>query len=404
MLKNADASLPGNRRLTRIFAFPTLVSVWFKRYVAVMSDLEIQNLVKRFGGITAVDGVSLDLEAGELLAILGPSGCGKTTLLRLLAGFETPDDGEIIVKGRVLSSPSRVVRPEHRQMGMVFQQHVLWPHMDVRNNIAYPLKVQGQSRSEIDKAVLEVLDVVGLSGLEKRRPDQLSGGQQQRVALARALAFRPKLLLMDEPLSNLDAQIRLELPMEIRQIQRQLGITTVYVTHDQKEALSIADRLAVMKDGKVVQLDNPEALYQNPHSTFTAKFLGEANFLGGTIVRADSDGTCRITIGNDMELSGQAPAGTVFCQGDPAQILVRPEDVTVKPANGAPPPPGSLRGTITETLFHGASYRARVECQENPALAINYPASIGRLAPGSTIDMQLPDSVVKVFPLDDDAL
>lgn len=287
-------------------------------------------------------------------------------------------------------------------MGMVFQQHVLWPHMDVRNNIAYPLKVQGQSRSEIDKTVLEILDVVGLSDLGKRRPDQLSGGQQQRVALARALAFRPKLLLMDEPLSNLDAQIRLELPMEIRQIQRQLGITTVYVTHDQKEALSIADRLAVMKDGKVVQLDNPEALYQNPHSTFTAKFLGEANFLGGTITRADSDGACRITIGNDMEFSGQAPAGTVFRQGDPAQILVRPEDVTVKPTNGAPPPPGSLRGTITETLFHGASYRARVECQENPALAINYPASIGRLAAGSTIHMQLPDSGVKVFPLDDD--
>ena len=185
-------------------------------------------------------------------------------------------------------------------MGMVFQQHVLWPHMDVRNNIAYPLKVQGKSRSEIDKTVLEILDVVGLRDLEKRRPDQLSGGQQQRVALARALAFRPKLLLMDEPLSNLDAQIRLELPMEIRQIQRQLGITTVYVTHDQKEALSIADRLAVMKDGKVVQLDNPEALYQNPHSTFTAKFLGEANFLGGTIARADSDGTCRITISKDM--------------------------------------------------------------------------------------------------------
>src|SRR5512144_1096185 len=241
----------------------------------------IQGVVKRFGAVTAVDAVDLTVADGELFTLLGPSGCGKTTLLRLLAGFYQPDAGEIRFGERVVSG----LPAYERKIGMVFQNYALWPHMTVRANVAYGLRLRKLSSTEIETRLAEGLRKVNLVGFEARYPGQLSGGQQQRVALARALVLNPDLLLLDEPLSNLDAKIRVQVRAEIRKLQRALGITTVYVTHDQEEALSLSDRVAVMKDGKVLQVGVPRELYERPRTRFVADFVGTNNLLAGRVSR-----------------------------------------------------------------------------------------------------------------------
>jgi ABC-type Fe3+/spermidine/putrescine transport system ATPase subunit len=244
-----------------------------------MSEVLVEGITKRFGEAIAVDRVDLTLKAGTLSTLLGPSGCGKTTTLRMIAGLEHPDEGRIAIDDQVVFEQRKVVAPEDRQIGMVFQSYAVWPHLTVFENVAYPLRVRRASRQEIERQVTSALRTVQMEHLAARFPAQLSGGQQQRVALARAIVYAPRLLLLDEPLSNLDAQLRDEMRNEIRQMQSRLGLTALYVTHDQSEALAISDFVAVMNKGRVVQRGTPRDIYQRPASRFVAQFLGWTNFL-----------------------------------------------------------------------------------------------------------------------------
>lgn len=249
------------------------------------ASAQLLSVSKKFGQVTALQEISLTVQPGEFIALLGPSGCGKTTLLRLLAGFEQPTTGEIWLNDRQVATPSLLLPPEKRRIGMVFQSFALWPHMTVQENVMFPLKYQADIPPEFErnpqKRVAEVLEMVGLAGYEQRYPSQLSGGQRQRVALARALVFAPAILLMDEPLSSLDAELRVQMRREIQEIHQQLGTTIVYVTHDQAEALAMADRIVVMKQGHIEQIGTPEEIYAAPQTAFVAKFVGRANFLPG---------------------------------------------------------------------------------------------------------------------------
>ncbi|HEX5415113.1 MAG TPA: ABC transporter ATP-binding protein [Chloroflexota bacterium] len=286
-----------------------------------MAHLELQNLVKRYGATYAVQNVSLDVHDSEMVCLLGPSGCGKTTTLRIIGGFITPDEGDVRIDGRsVVKDP-----PERRPTGMVFQRYTLWPHMDIYHNVAFGLELRRKSRAEIDKAVRGALELVGLPGVEKRHPAQLSGGQQQRVALARALVLEPRILLLDEPLSNLDAQLRVRMREEITAIQRRVGITSVFVTHDQEEALSIADRIAVMSNGVLVQLATPSVLYAEPATLFVATFIGTMNLIEGT---ATDDGQAAA---GPFRLP--LPAGARLTPDSQLTLALRPEDLLVAPAS-----------------------------------------------------------------------
>ena len=246
--------------------------------------MELRKLRKVYGSTVAVDGVDLDIGKGEFMTLLGPSGCGKTTTLRMIAGLVEPTEGEIRVGGKLLSSPgTKVVPPEKRNMGMVFQSYAVWPHMKVFENVAFPLHNLKKSKEEIRRRVHAALELVKLDGLEDRYPSHLSGGQQQRVALARAMAVEPDILLFDEPLSNLDAKLREEMRFELKEIQRRIGVTSIYVTHDQAEAMAISDRIAVMSQGQIRQIGNPCEIYDSPQDPFTAEFIGLANFFPGKV-------------------------------------------------------------------------------------------------------------------------
>ena len=247
--------------------------------------LQVDRLVRRYQNLAVVDGVSFHIDRGEALCLLGPSGCGKSTILRMIAGIDVPDEGEIRIEGRTVASPSAgiFVAPEKRDIGLVFQSYAIWPHMTVAQNVSYPLEVRKTQKAVIVEKVREVLEVVGLSGFENRSAMQLSGGQQQRVALARALVYSPRLLLLDEPLSNLDARLRDELRNEIKRIQRQLGLTVLYVTHDQVEAMTLADRIAVMHKGRIMQLGTSPEVYDAPKSVFVQNFFGKTYVLEGVL-------------------------------------------------------------------------------------------------------------------------
>src|SRR5690349_7120287 len=262
-----------------------------------MADIDVQHLSKRYGDHQAVDDVSLEIQAGEFLTLLGPSGCGKTTTLRMIAGFITPDSGSIAVGGEVLSTPEGVVPPEKRRMGMVFQNYAIWPHKTVFENVAFGLQVMKIPKQETARRVGEMLGLVGLEGLDKRYPSQLSGGQQQRVALARSLVVEPSILLLDEPLSNLDAKLRERMRGELKTLQRRTGITFIYVTHDQAEAMALSDRIVVFNHGVVQQVGTPREVYEQPANLFVADFMGLVNKLPATLLEQRRDGSVHMRIG-----------------------------------------------------------------------------------------------------------
>ncbi len=314
------------------------------------SPVRVEGISKHYGSLAAVDGVSIDVEAGEFLSLLGPSGSGKTTLLMMIAGFEQPSGGTISVDGQDFTH----VAPNKRGVGMVFQKYALFPHMTIRENIAFPLKMRRLSRHAIGQKVNEALSLVRLEGYDDRLPRQLSGGQQQRVAVARALVFEPPVLLMDEPLGALDKKLREQMQIEIKSIQERLGVTVIYVTHDQEEALTMSDRVAVMNDGKLAQIGAPIELYQSPASPFVADFIGKMNFLTVDYVGAD-DSSLQLRVAEEKTV--QLPLGAdrqrpAVQPGDRLRLALRPERLTLAP-NGEGGP-SAISGTITTTIFVGA--------------------------------------------------
>jgi ABC-type Fe3+/spermidine/putrescine transport system ATPase subunit len=327
--------------------------------------LRLEGVRKLFGALPAVDDVSLELARGEIFTLLGPSGCGKTTTLRLVAGLEQPDGGEIVLRDRLVASVPRrtFVAPHRRNLGMVFQSYAIWPHMTVLENVAYPLQLRGVRRAVIRERVAAILELVGLAGLEARPATLLSGGQMQRLALCRALVYEPDLLLLDEPFSNLDAKLREQMRVELKLLQRRLGVTVLFVTHDQVEALSLSDRIAVMRGGRVEQVGAPRALYERPASAFVRDFLGQTVILRGT-VKELAGATVAVAMDGPLAgatLCGRAAPDAALAAGAPVHLAIRPEDIAVAPADaGTPADANAIAGTIEALLFVGDRYEARV--------------------------------------------
>lgn len=304
--------------------------------------IEIKNLSKTYDDLKVLDNLSLDIKKNEFLTLLGPSGCGKTTTLKILAGFETADDGKVLFEEKEINN----LQPYKRQINTVFQKYALFPHMNVYDNIAFGLKIKKVSKSEIDKKVKEMLKLVALEGYETRNITSLSGGQQQRVAIARALVNEPKVLLLDEPLGALDLKLRKEMQLELKRIQKQLGITFVFVTHDQEEALTMSDTIIVMNKGKIQQMGTPEDIYNEPANKFVADFIGESNLLDG-IMLDDYKVEFRGVV---FECSDKG-----FAKNEPIDVVIRPEDITIVEKEN-----GMLIGTVTSVVFKGVHYEMEV--------------------------------------------
>ena len=343
-----------------------------------MAGIVIEGLTKRFGVTTAVRALSLEVRDQEFVTLLGPSGCGKTTLLRLVAGFMSPDEGTIRVGSTRLSSPGRVVPPEQRGMGMVFQNYAVWPHKTVFQNVAFGLEVRKVSREEVHGRVARVLELVNLAGLERRYPNELSGGQQQRVALARSLVVEPSILLLDEPLSNLDAKLRERMRWELKELQRRTGITFVYVTHDQAEAMALSDRIAVMHHGELVQLGTPRDVYTHPATRVVADFMGLVNLIPARVIRAAGDASV-VAVGGAHHVPVALRAG--IADGASVQLAVRPENVVLAPhgADGAAAKVADVTflGNLTDcyvTLDDGT--RVRVQADPGQTLAVGAAVSV----------------------------
>ena len=345
-----------------------------------MALIEIDRLRKVYPGSVApaVDDLDLHVQVGEFITLLGPSGSGKTTTLMLLAGFETPTAGEILLEGKPLSH----VPPYQRNIGVVFQNYALFPHMSVAENIGFPLSVRGTPTPDIAKRVQRALDMVQLGGFGERRPAQLSGGQQQRVAVARALVFEPKLILMDEPLGALDKQLREQMQLEIRRLHQRLGVTMVYVTHDQAEALTMSDRIAVFHRGRIQQIDTPERMYESPRNAFVARFIGENNRLDGRL-ETNANGHCTIRLAaSDARIDGTLaePVQT----GDAVTVSLRPERVQIGAAGHTIDghPGCRLAGSLQEIIYLGDHVRARVVLTGNEEFMVKRPISEAQALPG----------------------
>ena len=344
-----------------------------------MASVDLRGLTKRYGAVAAVDDVSLRIDHGQLVCLLGPSGCGKTTTLRLIAGFLEPTDGEIHVGDRMVSSPARTLPPEQRNMSMIFQSYALWPHMTVAENIVYGLRLRKMDRDTIAKKLAAILATTKLEPLAQRYPGELSGGQQQRVALARALIVEPETLLLDEPLSNLDANLREEMRFEIRRLHDQYRYTTVYVTHDQSEAMTTADVIAVMNGGRIDQLGTPEDVYAKPQSEFVARFIGASNVIKGTARDADhvsfAGTTLRVT-------------GAKLSAGQSAAVAIRQHDIllsTQTPAGSE----NTVKATVARQTYLGASRDYVVETADGTSLRVVTPTETA-VSKGSEVWLTLP--------------
>ncbi|MBE93681.1 MULTISPECIES: spermidine/putrescine ABC transporter ATP-binding protein PotA [unclassified Marinobacter] len=317
------------------------------------SLLSLKNVSKAFDDKTVLNSLDLDILDGEFITLLGPSGCGKTTLLRLMAGFEQPDTGVVSLSGHDITHAA----PEHRPLNTVFQNYALFPHMSVYENVAYGLKMEKRPRAEIRQRVDDVLAMVQLQDFARRKPHQLSGGQQQRVAIARAVVKRPQLLLLDEPLSALDYKLRRTMQVELKRLQRELGITFVFVTHDQEEALSMSDRVVVLKDGAIQQLGTPREIYERPANLFTARFVGETNLFPGYLTSVENDGITLDILGLSRTL--QRP-GFTLREGEQVNVLLRPEDIRVL----APEDERGLAGRIVERNYKGSTLDSVIHLED----------------------------------------
>jgi putative spermidine/putrescine transport system ATP-binding protein len=343
--------------------------------------VRLEGLTRRYGSTVALDGLDLDISGGEFVALLGPSGCGKTTALRAIAGFDQPDGGRVLVDGRDVTD----VPANKRDMGMVFQAYSLFPNLTVAENVAFGLRVRRRGKSERTGRAAELLDLVGLADRAGRYPHQLSGGQQQRVALARALAVAPQVLLLDEPLSALDAQVRVQLREEIRRIQLELGITTVFVTHDQAEALSVADRVGVLRAGRLEQIAGPDELYERPATAFVAEFVGTMNRLPATLAGSDVE-----LLGVRRPVSGAAPSA------GPVVALVRPESLLVEAD-----PAGT--GRVVTRTFSGASTRLLVALPDGTEVRVDVASAASQdLTPGTAVRVHPAERPVLVAPAEPD--
>ena len=359
-------------------------------------NLSIKNLSKVFRSkhdqVQALDEVCLDIREGELFTLLGPSGCGKTTTLRCIAGFEKPTDGAIDFLGQDFTS----IPPFRRNIGMVFQSYALFPHMSIYENVAYGLRIRKLSRREVEERVNRIIQLVGLEATQKRKPSELSGGQQQRIALARALVYDPQLLLLDEPLSNLDAKLRVYMREEIRRIQQQARVTTIYVTHDQEEALSISDRIAVMHAGRVSQVGSPDEIYENPGSIRVADFIGQANFLNCAVRR---NGAPVLTFRSNEEVSLRDSSGSIRKFGDREGILfVRPEQMEVA---ADPDQANTLKGEVKVILYLGSVVRYYVEVFQNASpqeVLIDQDRRVPGVGVGDLVAVIINGQEAKLFP------
>jgi spermidine/putrescine transport system ATP-binding protein len=326
----------------------------------------LERVSRRFGSLLAVDDVSLEIGAGEFFSLLGPSGCGKTTTLRVIAGFEEPDAGRVMLAGEDVT----LVSPRRRNVNMVFQDYALFPHMTVRENVAFGLRLKRVGREEIDGRVAEMLTVVRLEGLGDRRPAELSGGQRQRVALARALVNRPAALLLDEPLGALDLKLRREMQLELKRIQKTTGTTFVYVTHDQEEALTMSDRIAVMNRGRIEQCDTPEAVYERPATTFVAGFIGVSNLMPGQVVSANGTRS-RVKLDSGIEI--EAPTDGV-ASGERCHAVVRPEKLRLDPKDGASPDGWpSVEGMVEASVYLGTATQIIVRLPGDVPMTVLVP-------------------------------
>jgi spermidine/putrescine transport system ATP-binding protein len=368
---DSDATGPGPGRAAAASAAPDTAP----------AEIRLIDLQKRFGEVRAVDGVTVDVRPGEFFSLLGPSGCGKTTTLRMIGGFELPTGGRILLRGRDITYDA----PDKRPVNMVFQQYALFPHLDVGGNIAFGLKRKGVEREDIKRRVGEALDLVRLGGYERRKPSQLSGGQQQRVALARALVNRPTVLLLDEPLGALDLKLRRQLQLELKRIQAEVGITFVYVTHDQEEALTMSDRIAVMHAGQVEQLGTPEELYERPATRFVADFIGTTNLLNGTI---EGEGAVRLTTG---ELARASTAGRPI--GEAVELCLRPEAISLV----EPDMPGAIAATVDQAAYLGTSVSYQVRTAGGLILSVMAPKTGTRLPVGSEVAVSWPPAEALVL-------
>jgi spermidine/putrescine transport system ATP-binding protein len=344
----------------------------------------IAGITKRFGDVTAVDNIDLSIGDGEFFALLGPSGCGKTTTLRMIAGLEFPTEGSLKIFGEEVGT----LPPHKRPVNTVFQNYALFPHLDITANVGFGLKMQGVGKRDIASRVGEALEMVQLGQMAGRKPNQLSGGQQQRIALARALVNRPKVLLLDEPLGALDLKLRQEMQGELKSLQRELGITFVFVTHDQEEALTMSDRIGIMHDGKLLQISSPEDIYERPANRFVADFIGQTNLLEGTVQDAS---TICLANGARLTISNQMDSGTSV------SVILRPERAMLSPIGGAPSGRSTIEGVVKSVTYLGNAfvYRVALDWMEVDVRAENMPQT-PRFDPGEHVTVSWTDEAVAI--------